>query len=111
VFAVPHLQDKQWVVIGIFSLACAAHQGWSANLFTTVSDMFPKPAVGSVVGFGGMFGALGGLFCSLVLGAYLDKVHSYALPMAVFGSAYLVALLIFQFLVPKLERAPLTAGY
>jgi ACS family hexuronate transporter-like MFS transporter len=109
VFAVPHLHDKQWVVIGIFSLACAAHQGWSANLFTTVSDMFPKPAVGSVVGFGGMFGALGGLFCSVWLGKYLDRVHSYAVPMAIFASAYLVALLIFHVLVPKLQKAPLAA--
>lgn len=105
VFAVPHLHDKPWVVIAIFSLAAAAHQGWSANLFTTVSDMFPKPAVGSVVGFGGMFGALGGLFCSMVLGKHLDKTHSYALPMAVFASAYLVALLIMHLLVPKLQKA------
>ena len=104
VFAVSHV-NNEWLVTGIFALAAAAHQGWSANLFTTVSDMFPRPAVGSVVGFGGMFGALGGMFCSLVVGKHLELTHSYALPMLVFGSAYLVALLIIHLLVPNLEKA------
>jgi ACS family hexuronate transporter-like MFS transporter len=104
VFAVSHI-NNQWVVTGIFALACAAHQGWSANLFTTVSDMFPRPAVGSVVGFGGMFGALAGMFCSLVVGKHLEKTHNYDSLLLVFGSAYLLALLIIHLLVPRLQKA------
>jgi ACS family hexuronate transporter-like MFS transporter len=61
------------------ALAAAAHQGWSANLFTLTSDMFPRRAVGSVVGIGGMLGAVGGMVIALVVGAILEATGSYAL--------------------------------
>jgi len=94
-----------WVAVLIIGIAAAAHQGWSANLFTTASDMFPRKAVGSVVGIGGMAGAVGGMFVSLLVGAILEATHSYVLIFIIPGSAYLLALLVFQLLVPKLEPA------
>src|SRR5215213_2706589 len=60
VVLVTHVSNM-WIAVGLVGLAAAAHQGWSANLFTTASDMFPKQAVGSVVGLGGMAGAVGAM--------------------------------------------------
>ena len=62
-----------WVAVALVSLAAAAHQGWSANLFTLTSDMFPRPTIASVVGFGGMFGAIGGMFNAKVTGYILER--------------------------------------
>ncbi len=95
-----------WVAVGLVSLAAAAHQGWSANLFTTASDMFPRRAVGSVVGIGGMAGAVGGMVIALVVGAILQKTGSYVPIFIMAGSAYLIALLVIHILAPKLEPAP-----
>ena len=67
-----------------------AHQGWSANLFTTTSDMFPYSAVGSVTGIGGMAGAAGGALIAFYAGHILQRTHSYASLFAIAGSAYLV---------------------
>ncbi|MEO7298307.1 MAG: MFS transporter [Verrucomicrobiota bacterium] len=103
VAAVPNL----WFAVGIISLAAAAHQGWSANLYTLTSDMFPRKAVGSVVGIGGTAGAIGGMFISLVVGAILQATGSYALIFMIAGSAYLVALLVIHLLVPRMEPAKL----
>ncbi|MDQ3756094.1 MAG: MFS transporter, partial [Acidobacteriota bacterium] len=66
-----------WVAVGLISLATAAHQGWSANLFTLVSDTFPRRAVGSVVGIGGFFGAIGGMLIATVTGYLLQWTGSY----------------------------------
>ena len=66
-----------WVAVSLVGLAAAAHQGWSANLFTLTSDMFPRPAVGSVVGFGGMAGAIGGMLIAKVTGYILQATGSY----------------------------------
>lgn len=93
-----------WVAVGLISLAAAAHQGWSANLFTTVSDMFPKSAVGSVVGIGGMSGAIGGMLIAKAVGYILDATSSYVPVFIIAGSAYLVALLFFHFLTPKMQN-------
>ena len=94
-----------WVVVGLISLATAAHQGWSANLFTLTSDLFPRSAVGSVVGIGGTAGAVGGAILQISAGYIVQLTHSY-LPLFLFGgSAYLVALAIIQLLTPKLEPA------
>ncbi len=95
----------QWTAVLLISLAAAAHQGWSANLFTLTSDMFPRRAVGSVVGIGGMAGAVGGMFIAMLVGAVLQATGSYVSIFIVAGSAYMVALAIIQFLVPKLEPA------
>ncbi|MCE9630844.1 MAG: MFS transporter [Planctomycetia bacterium] len=94
-----------WVAVGLVSLAAAAHQGWSANLFTLASDMFPKRAVGSVVGIGGMAGSVGGMLIALVVGAILEKTGSYVPIFVIAALAYLVALTVIQLLVPRLEPA------
>jgi ACS family hexuronate transporter-like MFS transporter len=89
----------------LIGLAAAAHQGWSANIFTLVSDMFPKRAVGSVVGFGGMFGAIGGMVIAKVVGYILEWTGSYVPIFIMAGSAYLVALLVIHLLVPRMTPA------
>jgi len=94
-----------WVAVILIGLAVAAHQGWSANIFTVATDMFPTAAVGSVVGIGGMFGAIGGLLFAKVTGYVLQWTGSYMTVFFIAGSAYLVALAIIQALVPKLEPA------
>src|SRR5262249_22973973 len=94
-----------WAAVALISLATAAHQGWSANLFTLASDMFPRQAVGSVVGFGGMAGAVGGMLIAKVTGYVLQLTGSYATVLLIAGVAYLTALAIVQILTPKLEPA------
>jgi len=85
------------------SLAAAAHQGWSANIFTTASDMFPRRAVGSVVGLGGMAGAMGGATMAVATGYILDRTGgNYMVMFIVAGSAYLLALVIIHALAPSL---------
>ncbi len=101
-----HASDL-WVAVGLVSLAAAAHQGWSANIFTLVSDTFPRRAVGSVVGFGGMAGAVGGMLVSIVVGAILQSLKSYVPIFLIAGFAYLVALAVIHLLVPKLAPAEL----
>jgi ACS family hexuronate transporter-like MFS transporter len=96
-----------WVAVGLVSLAAAAHQGWSANLFTLTSDMFPKQAVGSVVGIGGMAGAIGGMFIALLVSEILQRTGSYVPIFIIAGSAYLFALLLIHLLAPRLEPAKL----
>ena len=91
-----------WVAVALISLATAAHQGWSANLFTLVSDMFPKQAVGSVVGIGGMAGAIGGMIVSTAAGYLLAETGSYVALFIIASFSYLLALLFIQFLAPKL---------
>jgi ACS family hexuronate transporter-like MFS transporter len=93
-----------WPCVALIGLAAAAHQGWSANLFTTVSDMFPKRAVGSVVGLGGMAGAVGMLLFAPAIGYILQHTNNnYLIPFMISGSAYLVALGLIQLLAPRLE--------
>lgn len=95
-----------WIAVLLVGLAAAAHQGWSANLFTTTSDMFPRRAIGSVVGIGGMAGAIGGMLISKIVGYILQWSGSYVPIFIIAGSAYLAAWVIIQLLVPKLEPAP-----
>ena len=96
-----------WVVVALVGLAMSAHQGWSANLFTLASDMFPRTAVGSVVGIGGMLGAIGNTIFQLAVGIIVDLTHSYLPLFLAAGSAYLVALAVIQILSPKLAPAKL----
>jgi ACS family hexuronate transporter-like MFS transporter len=96
-----------WVAVALVSLAAAAHQGWSANLFTLTSDMFPRSAVGSVVGFGGMWGAIGGMGISKVTAYLLETTGSYLPVFVMAGGMYLFALLVIHLLVPRLEPARL----
>lgn len=98
------LVDSMWGAVALVSLAAAAHQGWSANIFTLTSDLFPKRAVGSVVGIGGFAGSMGGVLFQMVVGRYLEWSGSNYVPVfIVCGLTYLVALLFIQFLVPRLE--------
>ncbi len=94
-----------WTAVLLIGLAAAAHQGFSANLYTLTSDMFPARAVGSVVGIGGMAGAIGGMFIAEVVGHTLQWTGSYMVPFLMAGSAYLLALAVIQLLSPKLEPA------
>ena len=98
-----------WLAVALVSLAAAAHQGWSANLFTFTSDMFPRRAVGSVVGIGGTAGAIGGMLIALVVGEILTRTGSYFLIFLIAGSAYLVALLLIHLLIPNSAPAKLDA--
>jgi ACS family hexuronate transporter-like MFS transporter len=90
------------VAIALISLATAAHQGWSANLFTTVSDQFPRRAVGSVVGIGGLMGGLGGALLAAKVG-FIINTGGYVPLFIIAASAYVLALIILQALSPKLE--------
>lgn len=92
-----------WLAVLIIGVATAAHQGFSANLYTLPSDVFPRAAVGSVVGIGGMLGAFGGMVFSKYIGKVLDSIGTYAPIFLVAGSAYLIALLVVHLLAPKME--------
>ncbi len=100
---------SEWVAIGLLSLATAAHQGWSANLFTTASDMFPKSAVGSVVGIGTSGGSVGGMLLAASAGWILQITHSYVSLFILASSVYLLALLIILALAPGLRKAEFAA--
>lgn len=102
----PHVQGP-WVAVILIGVAAAAHQGFSANIFTTTSDMFPRKAVGSVVGIGGFAGAMGGFFMNLGAGWLKQNTGSYEIMFGIAGVVYLLALLIMHLLVPKLEPAKL----
>ena len=102
---------NMWLAVLIIGLAAAAHQAWSANIFTTVSDMFPKSATASVTGIGGMFGGVGGILLSLLVQKNMfvyyrsiGKIEiAYYIMFAVCAGAYLLAWIIMQLLVPKMK--------
>jgi MFS transporter, ACS family, aldohexuronate transporter len=96
-----------WIAVILIGIAAAAHQGWSCNLFTTTSDMFPRYAVGSVVGIGGMAGAVGGMVIARLVGEILERTGSYVPIFIIAASAYLAALLVIHLLSPRLEPANL----
>jgi ACS family hexuronate transporter-like MFS transporter len=100
---------SEWTAIALISIAAGAHQGWSANLFTTSSDMFPRSAVGSVVGIGGMAGSVGSALFAFFAGHILQLRHSYASLFAIAASAYLLALMILWLLAPGLKKVELMA--
>lgn len=100
-----------WLAVLIIGIACAAHQAWSANIFTTVSDMFPKKTVASVTGIGGMAGAFGGILIAWAAGLLLKHFTElgrieagYAIMFIICGLAYVIAWLVMHFLVPKMKR-------
>jgi ACS family hexuronate transporter-like MFS transporter len=102
---------NMWVAVTIVGVAAAAHQWWSANIFTLTSDMFPRFAVGSVVGIGGFFGAAGGVLFQRATGWVLQHNGSNYTPVFLAcGFAYVTALLIIHLLVPRLERVTLVPG-
>ena len=102
---------NMWLAVIVIGFAMAAHQAWSANIFTTVSDMFPKSSTASVTGIGGMFGALGGILIAKSAGKLFDyyksigdKETGYLIMFVVCGSAYLLAWLLMHILVPKMKK-------
>jgi ACS family hexuronate transporter-like MFS transporter len=108
IFFVTKVSD--WTAVFLIGLAGAAHQAWSANLYTTVSDMFPKRAVASVVGIGGMAGSAGGFIFPILTGIMLDRFTAqhnvtagYAILFSICGSAYLIAFLLMHLCAPRYE--------
>jgi ACS family hexuronate transporter-like MFS transporter len=99
--------NNAWVAVALISLAAAAHQAFSANLFTLPSDMFPSRAVGSVVGIGGAAGSLGGFIIANTVGHVLQRTGSYGVPLFIAGVAYLVALAFIQIFAPRLKPVSL----
>ncbi len=109
VVATPFVANP-WAAVSLVGLAAAAHCGFAANLFTLVSDMVPKQGISSVVGIGGMAGALGGMFFAQLVSRILQVTNNnYVVPFAVASLAYVIALGIMHLLVPKLERMELSA--
>ena len=104
VFAAPFVHHL-WLVVALVGLATAAHQGWSANLFTLPSDMFPKSAVASVVGIGGMMGAIGSVLLQPATGLIVSMTHSYVPLFVVACVAYPVALIVIHSISPRLAPA------
>ena len=99
--------SQLWGAVLLIGLAAAAHQAWSANIFTFASDIFPKKAVGSVTGLGGMAGAIGGMLFSTSAGYLLEWTGSYVILFIISGSAYLLALGLIQLLAPRLQPVQL----
>jgi ACS family hexuronate transporter-like MFS transporter len=95
--------ESLWGAVLIIGVAAGAHQGFSANLFAVPSDVFPSQAVGSVVGMGGMAGAIGGMLIAKIVGYTLQWTGSYMVPFFIAGSAYMAAIACIQLLSPKLE--------
>jgi ACS family hexuronate transporter-like MFS transporter len=100
-----------WPAVLLIGLAASAHQAWSANLYTTVSDMFAKKDVATIVGLGGMAGSIGGIIFPWFCGRVLDRYHTlnnvtagYAILFAICASAYLIAFAVHHLLAPKFER-------
>jgi len=93
------------LAVGLIALAAGGHCGWSANVFSLMSDIFPRKATASVAGFGGFAGALGGAVVAYSVGRILQDigVDGYAIPFAVSGFGYLFALVLIQILVPKIN--------
>lgn len=100
-----------WFAVAVIAIACAAHQAWSANIFVTVSDMFPKKVVASVTGIGGMAGAVGGILIAYAAGLLLQHFKDlgkievgYGVLFVICGSAYIVAWVLMHLLVPKFKK-------
>jgi ACS family hexuronate transporter-like MFS transporter len=94
--------NQVWIAVALISIAAAAHQAFSCNLFTLPSDMFPSRAVGSVVGMGGAAGGIGGFLIANTVGHVLQQTGSYTIPFLIASSAYLVAVLLIHLLSPNL---------
>src|SRR5258708_1527703 len=100
--AVVYRVSGLWPATLLIGLAAAGHQGFSANLFTVASDLFPSRAVATVVGIGGMAGAVGGMLIAEIVGHLLQWTGSYMIPFFIAASAYLIALFLIHLLSPKL---------
>jgi ACS family hexuronate transporter-like MFS transporter len=99
--------SNMWTAVALIGLAAAAHQGFSANMYTLASDMFPRRAVGSVIGIAGMSGAVGGILMQAASGRIKDWTGSYLTMFIVAGSVYLLSVLVIHALAPGLEPIPI----
>ena len=106
--------DDMWIVVGLLTLSVAANQAWSANIYSIVPDMFPGKVVATVVGLGGMAGAIGSVIFPLFIGLILDFYKNtgnilagYNIIFLVCGSSFLIAWIIIHFLVPKMDKVQL----
>jgi ACS family hexuronate transporter-like MFS transporter len=104
VISAPFLHNL-WLVVAVVGLATAGHQGWSATVFTLPSDMFPKAAVASVTGIGGMAGAIGGVLLQPATGIIVQYTHSYVPLFVLACLAYPLALLVIHGISPRLAPA------
>jgi len=96
--------SSMWAAVLLIGLAAAAHQGFSANIFTLVSDMVPRKGISSVTGIGGMAGAVGGMFVAKAVGWVLDETgKNYLIPFLMAGFSYLAALGVIHLMLPRLE--------
>jgi MFS transporter, ACS family, aldohexuronate transporter len=102
--------SSTWAAVLLIGLAAAGHQGFSANMFTLPSDMFPGRVVASVVGIGGMAGAVGGMLIAVVVGHILQWTGSYMIPFFIAGFAYLIALAVVHLLSPDLAPVKFRGG-
>jgi ACS family hexuronate transporter-like MFS transporter len=105
---VPHT-DSLWLAVSLIALAAGGHCGWSANIFSLMSDIFPKKATASVAGFGGFAGAVGGAIVAFGVGKILQHAGTdgYAIPFLVASCGYLIALLIIHLIVPNIKPVKL----
>jgi ACS family hexuronate transporter-like MFS transporter len=108
--AILAFRSELWLAVGLSGLVVAMHQWWSANLFTTTSDMFPKEAIGTVVGMGQVGGSGVAMLVQPMIGYCVDHFHSYAPVFLVAACAYPIGLLLLHTLAPKLDRANLATG-
>ena len=99
-----------WLAVLLIGVAAAAHQAFSANLYTFPSDVLPRSAVASVIGIGGMMGAVGGMLFTKFVGQILQATGSYRILFIIAGSVYLVALLVIHILSPRLQRVTVPVG-
>lgn len=104
VIAVPHVSNM-WPAVGLIALAAGGHCGWSANIFSMMADIFPRNATASVAGYGGFAGAIGGAIVAYSVGSLLQNIglNGYIIAFTVAGSAYLMALLLIQLLIPQIK--------
>lgn len=104
VVLVPHVENV-WIAVGLIAFAAGGHCGWAANVFSLMSDMFPKKIAASVAGFGCFSGAIGGALVALLVGGVLQNLGTdgYAIPFAIAGTGYFIALIIIHLLVPKIK--------
>jgi ACS family hexuronate transporter-like MFS transporter len=109
VAAAPLVSEK-WLAVFLIGLAAASHQGFSANLFTINSDIFPRSAIGSIVGIGGFAGAIGGFILQLTAGWLKQFTGNYITMFAIAGSAYLIALSVIHALIPRIEPVDLSGS-
>jgi ACS family hexuronate transporter-like MFS transporter len=105
---------NMWLIVAVISLAAACHQAWSANIYTVASDMFPKNAISSVIGIGGMAGSVGGILFPFLVGAVLDHYKllgnlssGYNVIFVICGCAYLVAWAVMHFFAPSMKPVEL----